>query len=400
MIMALFIAFIFTKIKNIFCNAYICTYNTDSMTKISSFFRSALLALSLTAMALACNRPDPHSDNAFRNKMASLDWGDGVCHVYGHKTPDSDAVCSSLAYAGLMRELGYDCEAYVSSKTNNETNFISSYFGFALPEIKSSVTAGTRLIVTDHEEYSQSVAGADKGIVLQIIDHHQAGDMVGPDTFVYRKTVGSTCTLVWELYEAADVAVSDEMARILLAGILSDTSDLTKNTVTEEDSRAWFSLTEQLGIGPEDAEEIFRLMAEALSDYTGMSDSEIYLSDYKDYEIAGIPLGIGCVEWRDFTTMETFMDRMLAVMPQVMAEQRGQMAFCLATRYEPNPDPDSPDKAVADGTYLLYCGDGARETAEAICGPSLRDGICYSATRLGRKSGLVPALMEILGGQQ
>ena len=45
--------------------------------------------------------------------MAELDWGDGVCHVYGHKTPDSDAACSSLAYAALMRELGYDCEAFV-----------------------------------------------------------------------------------------------------------------------------------------------------------------------------------------------------------------------------------------------------------------------------------------------
>lgn len=70
--------------------------------------------------------------------------GDGVCHVYGHKTPDSDAVCSSLAYAALMRELGYDCEAFVSSKTNNETNFISSYFGFDLPEVKPSVPKGTR----------------------------------------------------------------------------------------------------------------------------------------------------------------------------------------------------------------------------------------------------------------
>ena len=112
--------------------------------------------------------------------LATLDWGNDVCHVYGHKTPDSDAVCSSLAYAGLMRALGYNCEAFVSSRTNNETNYISSYFGFDLPEINPSVSTGTRLIVTDHEEYSQSVTGACDGVVLQIIDHHQAGDMVGP----------------------------------------------------------------------------------------------------------------------------------------------------------------------------------------------------------------------------
>ena len=114
----------------------------------------------LAAVQVSCDRTDPHADNAFRNEIAKLNWGDGVCLVYGHKTPDSDAVCSSLAYAGLMRELGYDCEAFISSRTNNETNYISSYFGFELPEIKSSVESGTRLIVTDHEEYSQSVAGA------------------------------------------------------------------------------------------------------------------------------------------------------------------------------------------------------------------------------------------------
>lgn len=125
------------------------------MKRILSFIRSGAFALLLAAVSVSCNKSDPHSDNAFRNRLAKMDWGDGVCHVYGHKTPDSDAVCSSLAYAALMRELGYDCEAFVSSKTNNETNFISSYFGFDLPEVKPSVPKGTRLIVTDHEEYGK-----------------------------------------------------------------------------------------------------------------------------------------------------------------------------------------------------------------------------------------------------
>jgi manganese-dependent inorganic pyrophosphatase len=127
------------------------------MKKILRFIRSAGLALLLIAVPVSCHKTDPQVDNAFREMLATLDWGDGVCHVYGHKTPDSDAVCSSMAYAGLMRELGYNCEAYVSSRTNNETKYISSFFGFDLPEIKPSVAAGTRLIVTDHEELSQSV---------------------------------------------------------------------------------------------------------------------------------------------------------------------------------------------------------------------------------------------------
>lgn len=350
----------------------------------------------LIALLVSCSKVDPHADNAFRNMLATLDWGNDVCCVYGHKTPDSDAVCSSLAYAGLMRSLGYNCEAYVSSRMNNETNYISSYFGFDLPEMKSSVTSGTRLIVTDHEEYSQSVAGAEEGIVLQIVDHHQAGDMVGQDTYVYRKAVGSTCTLVWELYGQADVAVSDEMARILLAGLMSDTSDLRRNNTTEEDRQAWFSLTTQLNLGPEEVEEIFRNMAEALADYSGMTDLEIYLSDYKDYELSGVPVGIGCVEWMDYETMDAFIDRMLSVMPQALSEQNREMVFCMATRYEKNPDPESADKVIPAGTYILYCGERAREVAEKAFGPSLREGVCYSDSRLTRKADVIPALTEIL----
>ena len=367
------------------------------MKKLLKYLCSAGLALLLLTVPFSCNKTDTPSENAFRNRMAQLDWGTDVCHVYGHKTPDSDAVCSSLAYAGLMRALGYNCEAYVSSRTNHETEFISTYFGFDLPEIKSSVAAGTRLIVTDHEEYSQSVAGASDGVVIQIVDHHQAGDMVGPDTFVYRKAVGSTCTLVWELYQQADVPVNDEMARILLAGLMSDTSDLTKKNTTEEDRRAWSSLTGQLNMGQKEAEEVFRKMAEALSDYSGMTDYEICLSDYKDYEIAGVSVGIGCVEWTDYATMESFMDRMLAVMPVVLADQGRKMVFCMATRYAPNPDPDAPDKVVPTGTYILYYGEGARQIAEEAYGPSLREGVCYSETRLGRKVDLVPTLTELLG---
>jgi manganese-dependent inorganic pyrophosphatase len=127
-----------------------------------------------------------------------------------------------------------------------------------------------------------------------------------------------------------------------------------------------------------------------------MSDYEIYLSDYKDYVLSEVELGIGCVEWKDYTTMESFIDRMLAVMPQALKDQGNQMVFCIATRYVPNPDTDSPDKAIPAGSYFLYCGEGARETAEAAYGPSLRNGVCYSEKRLGRKTDVVPALTEIL----
>ena len=72
---------------------------------------------------------------------------------------DVDAVCSSLSYARLMRALGYNCKAKVSSPINRETQFIAQRFGFDVPELKTAVAAGTRLILTDHTDYAQCVDG-------------------------------------------------------------------------------------------------------------------------------------------------------------------------------------------------------------------------------------------------
>ena len=193
--------------------------------------------------------------------------------------------------------------------------------------------------------------------------------------------------------------MSDDVARILLAGMLSDTSNLTKSNVTYEDHDAWNALTTQLKLSPERVADIYRIMEEAQSNYDGMSDYDIFISDYKDYDMSGIPVGIGCVEWKDYASMDAFINRMLAVMPEAMVKKERTMMFCMATRYEANPDPYSADKVIPLGTYILYTGEGARELAEQAFGESLRDGVCYSETRLSRKSDVVPLFTRILSGQ-
>ena len=346
------------------------------------------LVLSLCSGMVSCKK------NAFREQMAALDWGTDTCYVYGHKTPDADAVCSALAYAQLMRELGYNCEARVSGPANRETEYISGLFAFGLPAQKASVAPGTRLIATDHEEYIQCVDGARESRILQIIDHHQAGDMAAAGVpYIRREAVGSTCTIIWELYQEAKVPLDDTVAHILLAGILSDTDNLAKPNTVQADTLALQALAARLHIGSDSLAAVRTKMLDALSDYGGMSDYEIYVSDYKDYDMGGRAVGIGCVEWTDYAVMDGFIDRMLAVSPEVMARKGRTMVFLMATRYE--ADPVAPGKAVPTGTYILYSGEGAREAAELIFGQSIRDGVCYSENRLVRKRDVVPALTRI-----
>ena len=331
----------------------------------------------------------------YRAMLKSLDWGLDTTFVYGHKVPDVDAACSSLSYAKLMRALGYNCKAKVSSPINRETQYIAQRFGFDVPELKTEVAAGTRLILTDHTDYAQCVDGAKEAKILQKIDHHVEGDIKDSGIpFVRREMIGSTCTIIYECYNELGVAIDDETAKILLAGLLSDTRNLAKSSTQHEDSVAWTALVAQLKLEDEVA-EISRQMADAANNYDGMSDSAIFVSDYKDYEIGGKAIGIGSLECKA-DKIEDFINRMLAVMPTVMRDNHRDMLFAKIDILVPNPDESDLDTPyVEDGLYFIYYGEGAQAVAETIFGSSLRDGVTQSKEHLSRKQ-IVPLMMEIL----
>ncbi len=331
-----------------------------------------------------------------RKTLSSLNWGTDTCFVYGHKTPDVDAATSALSYAKLMRALGYNCKPKVSSSTNRESQYIAKVFGFDLPELKTSVAPQTRLILTDHTDYAQCVDGAREAIILQKIDHHVEGDIKDNTIpFVRREMIGSTNTIIYEMYKELGVNIDDETARIMLAGIVSDTRNLSKSVTTAIDSTAWLSLITQLDISRDSVARLNSGMKEASHDYTGMSDTEIFISDYKEYEINGLLIGFGSLACKQ-TDMDSFIDRMLAVMPNVMQQRGCNMLFAKIDNLVPNTgDNRDNNPYVDDGFYFIYCGERAKAVAEEIFGPSQREGVCYTTSELSRKQ-IVPLITDIL----
>jgi manganese-dependent inorganic pyrophosphatase len=206
--------------------------------------------------------------------------------------------------------------------------------------------------------------------------------------------VGSTCTIVFGCFKELGVPIDDEAAKIMLAGILSDTRNLTKTTTKKADSIAWKALVAQLHLEDQVA-KISREMEEASYDYDGMTDSEILLSDYKDYEIGSHLVGVGSLVCKK-TEMDAFISRMLAVMPEVMKQKGRDMIFAKIDNLVPNPDTSgNASPFVEEGTYFIYYGVGTKELAEAIFGPSVREGVTYTKENLSRKQ-IVPKIMELL----
>lgn len=338
--------------------------------------------------------PDTQKQS-YREILATLDWGTDTTFVYGHKTPDVDAVTSALSYASLMRALGYNCKAKVSTATNRESAYISKRLGFALPELKSSVAAGTRLIITDHSDYAQCVDGAKEAKILQKIDHHIEGDIRDATIpYVRREMVGSTCTIIYGCFNELGVPIDDESAKIMLAGILSDTRNLSTTTTKGVDSLAWKALVAQLQLEGQVA-QISREMEEASYNYDGMTDAEILLSDYKDYEIGSHLIGFGSLACKK-AEMDAFITRMLAVMPEVMKLKGRDMLFAKIDNLVPNPDTSNGTSPfLNEGTYFIYYGEGTKDVAEKIFGTSLREGVAYTKDNLSRKQ-IVPKITDLL----
>ena len=109
-----------------------------------------------------------------RAELENISLEDGPIYVIGHKSPASDTVCSAIAYASLLRELGYDAQAAVQGPVNQETAYILEKAGFEVPPLLEE-TAGKNIVLVDHSEYAQSADDLKDANIISIIDHHGVG---------------------------------------------------------------------------------------------------------------------------------------------------------------------------------------------------------------------------------
>jgi manganese-dependent inorganic pyrophosphatase len=93
-----------------------------------------------------------------------------------------------------------------------------------------------KLILVDHNELSQAVQGAGEVEIIEIIDHHRIGALTTPQPILFRnEPVGSTSTIVADCFFQYGVPLPPPIAGLLLAGIVSDTLNLTSPTATPRD---------------------------------------------------------------------------------------------------------------------------------------------------------------------
>ena len=321
-----------------------------------------------------------------RSDLIELDRVEDTIYVTGHKSPDSDTVGSSIAYAALLTKLGYEAVPVVLGDLNNETKYVLKEAGVETPMLLESA-AGCTMALVDHNDYSQSAEGLEDAFIVSTIDHHGEGTVTTGNPVIYdARPIGSTATIIWMRYHAYGVEIDPQTAFVMVGSILSDTHNLKSDAATFADKEALKELSQLAGMSDVDA--FYTEMYKQSLSYEGMTDEEIFFSDYKEYDRGITKFGIGCINAYDEEAAKDLVERIKKILPSTKAPTGMDMEFAQISIFH-------DDISV---TYIVPSDEAAADVIEAAFGDrAVFDGSAYVLEPgISRKKVLVPAISEVL----
>lgn len=208
--------------------------------------------------------------------------------VFGHQNPDTDAIASSYGWAYLERTAwGRDAEAVALGTSNEETAFVLDYFGVEAPRVvESAKTEGvSQVILTDHNEFQQSISDIREVEIAAVIDHHRVANFETANPLYMRvEPVGSASSIVFRAYKETGTEVPKEIAGLLLSGLISDTLLLKSPTTAPSDPAVAEELAKIAGV---DLQEYGLAMLKAGTNLASKSAEELIDIDAKSFELNG-----------------------------------------------------------------------------------------------------------------
>ncbi|MDE5830351.1 MAG: manganese-dependent inorganic pyrophosphatase [Clostridia bacterium] len=201
--------------------------------------------------------------------------------IFGHKNPDTDSICSAMVHEILDRKNGrMDTKAVRLGNVNKETKFVLDYLKVEAPELIEKVEEGQKVLLVDHNEFSQSAEGIEKAKILGVTDHHKIANFETSEPLYYTaKPYGCTATILFEDFKRLGHEIEKKEAILMLSAIISDTLLLKSPTTTEYDKKA---LEELAKIANIDVQEYGLEMLKAGTDLSEFTAEELINIDSKN----------------------------------------------------------------------------------------------------------------------
>lgn len=302
--------------------------------------------------------------------------------IFGHKNPDTDSICSAIAYADLKTKLGKNVEAIRLGSVNGETQFALDQFGVEAPRLVEAVAGEAKgVILVDHNERQQSASDIDQVRVLEVIDHHRIANFETSHPLYYRaEPVGCTATILNKLYKENGVAISKPIAGLMLSAIISDSLLFKSPTCTEEDVAAARELADIAGV---QAESYGLDMLKAGADLSDKTISQLISLDSKEFTMGASKVEIAQINAVDTNDVLSRQAELEQALSGIIAD-KGLDLFVLVVTDILNND-----------SVALALGRAANAVEKAY-NVQLVDNKALLKGVVSRKSQVVPVLTEVL----
>ena len=233
------------------------------------------------------------------DQLCALIKGSPNVLIMGHSNPDFDSIGSCVGLAVLSMQLGVPAKIVVDTTSENFKSCtgrlceLSDYRNMFIDGVEGMALSsyGTLLIIADANNLSilESPELAKSSFKTAIIDHHIKQQFENNPKLSYiDHTASSTCELVSEILEdvLADGALRAEEANVMMAGIMVDTKNFTRNVGTRTFSAALY--LRNAGANTEYVRTFFEQnFADYLSEAQFGSEAQIYREQFAITALAG-----------------------------------------------------------------------------------------------------------------
>ena len=246
---------------------------------------------------------------------------------------------------------------------------------------------GKQVILVDHNEKNQAVAGIENAEILEIIDHHRLGTIQTMSPVFFRnQPLGCTATIIYQMYQEAGIKVEPKIAGLLCSAIVSDTLLFRSPTCTPVDEMAARALADIAGI---DIEKYAMEMFSAGSNLKDKSDEEIFYQDFKRFTSGKVTIGVGQITSLNGGELDKLKGRMETFMEKALENNGLNMIFFMLTNI------------LTETTELICEGQGALQLAgkafhqdiELLEEEGLKEPVLRLPGVVSRKKQLIPELM-------
>ena len=234
-----------------------------------------------------------------------------------------------------------------------------------------------KLILVDHNEKNQAIDDIDQAEIIEIIDHHRVANISTTAPLFYRaEPVGSTATIISEMYFESGLRPSKEIAGLLCAAIISDTLLFRSPTTTDVDRRILDRMSKIADINPE---EFANQMFKAGTSLKEKSPTDIVEGDVKTFTIAGEDVRVGQVMTMNPEELAPLRDEIVSLMEEKI-KSKGETTFVLVLT-----------DIFNETSELLVVGEHVTDIEEEF-GHKVENGTISAPGVLSRKKQVIPRL--------